>query len=146
MKVHHICRICWVRLKEKKFHRAATEDCQFTKNEWLSYVQISNKVFNSGLYNFEGLKIKLPVFWNIDTLETMLENYHDKEIIKFLKYGWPISHDGRWYNTEKIKNWKGALINKQAVKAYLENELKFKSVIWTLQIKSIQSTQLTFRP
>ena len=92
-------------------------------------MEISNKVFNSGLYNFQGLKIKLPIFWNIQVLEKLLHNYKDKEIIQFLKYGWPISHDSRRYNTEKIKNWKGALINKTAVKAYLENELKYKSVV-----------------
>ena len=92
-------------------------------------MEISNKVFNSGLYNFQGLKIKLPVFWNIQVLEKLLHNYKDKEIIQFLKYSWPISHDSRRYNTEKIKNWKGALINKTAVKAYLENELKYKSVV-----------------
>ena len=33
VKLHHICRICWSKLKEKKFHRAGVEDCQFTKNE-----------------------------------------------------------------------------------------------------------------
>ena len=86
-------------------------------------------MFNSGLYNFQGLKINLPIFWNIQVLEKLLHNYKDKEIIPFLKYGWPISHDGRRYNTEKIKNWKGTLINKTAIKAYLENELKYKSVV-----------------
>ena len=63
------------------------------------------------------------------SIRKMLHNYKDKEIIQFLKYGWPISHDGRRYNTEKIKNWKGVVINKTAVKAYLENELKYKSVV-----------------
>ena len=33
VKLHHICRICWSKLKEKKFHRAGAEECQFTKNE-----------------------------------------------------------------------------------------------------------------
>ena len=92
-------------------------------------MEILNKVFNSGLYNFNGLKLKLPVFWNIKVLEKLLHNYRVKEIIQFLKYGWPISHDSRRYNTEKIKNWKGAMINKTAVKAYLENELRYKSVV-----------------
>ena len=59
----------------------------------------------------------------------MLTNYHDKHIIKLLKFGWPISHDGRAYDSEKLENWKGAIVNKEAVKAYLENELKFKSVV-----------------
>ena len=33
VKLHHICRISWSKLKEKKFHRVGAEECQFTKNE-----------------------------------------------------------------------------------------------------------------
>ena len=80
-------------------------------------------VFQSGKYNYEGLKLKVPCFWNLDHLEKLLHNYHDKSIVEFLRYGWPISHDGHKYNSEKIQNWKGANVNKEAVKAYLQNEL-----------------------
>ena len=65
----------------------------------------------------------------MDHLEILLANYHDKEIIQFLKFGWPISHDGREYNSKKLANWKGAIINKEAVKVYLDIEKKFKSVV-----------------
>ena len=46
-----------------------------------------------------------------------------------MKFGWPISHDGRAYNVQKLENWKGAIINKLVVKAYLQNELQFNSVV-----------------
>ena len=32
-KLWHICRVCWFKLKQKKFHRAGSEECQFTKQE-----------------------------------------------------------------------------------------------------------------
>ena len=32
-KLWHICRVCWFKLKQKKFHRAGAEDCQFAKQE-----------------------------------------------------------------------------------------------------------------
>ena len=51
------------------------------------------------------------------------------EAVDFLEFGWPISHDGRKFNSQKVANWKGALVNKLEVKKYLQNELKFKSVI-----------------
>ena len=41
--------------------------------------------------------------WNLDCLEKLLHDCHDKSIIEFLKYGWPISHDGHKYNTTKLK-------------------------------------------
>ena len=33
LKLHHICQVCWSKLKEKNFHRAGADDCQFTKPE-----------------------------------------------------------------------------------------------------------------
>ena len=33
LKLHHVCRICWSKLKEKKFHKAGADECQFTKPE-----------------------------------------------------------------------------------------------------------------
>ena len=92
-----------------------------------------NVVSSSGSCNAHGLKIPVPCFWNLDKLESMLSNYHNKEALEFLKYGWPISHDGRRYNTEKLKNWQGAVLNKSAVHTYLENEIKHRSVIGPFQ-------------
>ena len=59
----------------------------------------------------------------------MLEEYHDKQIIQFLKFGWPISHDGRKYLDLHCDNWKGAKLNPVQVSKYLLNEIEFKSVI-----------------
>ena len=75
------------------------------------------------------MKIPVPCFWNLNRLKDLLVDYHDKIVVEFLKYGWPVNHDGRKYNSKKIENWKGAITNKKQVQKYLENELKFKSVI-----------------
>ena len=32
-KMWHMCRVCWGKLKEKKFHKANTEECQFNSNK-----------------------------------------------------------------------------------------------------------------
>ena len=83
----------------------------------------------SGTSNASGLRIPVPCFWNLKRLESLLVGYKDLEALEFLKFGWPISHDGRKYNSEKVSNWKGTLVNKEQVKKYLQNELKFNSVI-----------------
>ena len=59
----------------------------------------------------------------------MLGDYEDLTIIEFLKYGWPISHDGRPYSSLPCDNWKGANAHPSDVKKYLTNELKYKSVV-----------------
>ena len=84
---------------------------------------------SSGSCNAQGLRIPVPCFWDLNKLEALLGCYHDKEALDFLKYGWPISHDGRHYNTKKLENWRGAVLNKDSVRKYLENELKYRSVI-----------------
>ena len=33
VKLWHICRVCWMKSKEKKFHRFGAEDCPFHKKE-----------------------------------------------------------------------------------------------------------------
>ena len=70
---------------------------------------------SSGSCNAHGLKIPVPCFWDLNKLEALLGCYHDKEALEFLRYGWPISHDGRCYNTEKLENWSGAVLNKNSV-------------------------------
>ena len=37
----------------------------------------------------------------------MLSDYQNKDIAKFLRIGWPISHDGCTYS-QVCDNWKGA--------------------------------------
>ena len=48
----------------------------------------------------------MPCFWNLNHLEKLLHNYHDKAIVDHLRYGWPISHDGHEYNQKKSKTGK----------------------------------------
>ena len=91
-------------------------------------------MFQSGKHYFEGLKLKVPYFWNLDHLEKLLHDYHDKTIVQLLKFGCPVSHNGCKYNTSKIKNWQGGNVDKSAVKAYLQNELKYKSVVGPFKI------------
>ena len=33
VKLWHICRVCWSKTKQKKFHKAGADECQFTKQE-----------------------------------------------------------------------------------------------------------------
>ena len=38
----------------------------------------------------QGCKIEIPTTWNVPLFEELLEDYHDKEIVKYIKYGWPL--------------------------------------------------------
>ena len=64
----------------------------------------------SGVPNFQGCKIVLDTHFNLDNWEKMLLHYHDKAVIQFLKFGFPISFDGilEVDTNEKVLNHKGA--------------------------------------
>ena len=53
------------------------------------WVSAHRKVMESGTYNHLGEKILVNNRINFDYLESKLSNYGDKEVIEFLKYGWP---------------------------------------------------------
>ena len=47
------------------------------------------KIVKSGKYNFRGKKILLPWKFNFKFIEEQLVDYHDKEVVGFLKYEFP---------------------------------------------------------
>ena len=68
---------------------AEVDRCKF----WVSANRI---VRQSGDYNYKKEKILVNSNWNIQLLEEKLRNYHGKELLGFIKYGWPL-------NAEKVK-------------------------------------------
>ena len=47
------------------------------------------------LHNFESTQVEVGCTWNLDHFQELLKNYEDKDIINFLRFGWPISHNGQ---------------------------------------------------
>ena len=69
------------------------------------------------------MKVQVNCLWYLDQLETLLHEYKDKEIVTFLKYGWPISHNGKTGSTSVPANWPGASQNTLDVRNYFDKEL-----------------------
>ena len=55
----------------------------------LEDVLLANTVKCHGFPNVHGAKIPVQSDWKLDAFEKLLGNYHDKEIIDYLRYGWP---------------------------------------------------------
>ena len=92
-------------------------------------VHASNLIHESKLPNYLDLQIPVMQFWNLDIFEKLLDRYSDLAVIQFIKFGWPINHDGRQYSNGICDNWKGANVHLNQVKKYLDTELHYKSVI-----------------
>ena len=65
-------------------------------------LNISDEVYKSNLANFEGARIVVPSPINLDYLSTALQDYADREIVKFLTYGWPISYTASKFSKVQI--------------------------------------------
>ena len=52
-------------------------------------LSIYNRVFHTKKYNFQEAMIPILSGLKIDAWTEYLSDYHDKEIVQFLNYGWP---------------------------------------------------------
>ena len=66
--------------------------------------------------------------WDLELLHNMLQGYHDKELITFLKFGLPIDCKDTGKQT-LADNHKGATEFLVDVKSYLEKEISKKSLV-----------------
>ena len=81
------------------------------------------------MFNADGCKFGTNSTWNLDKFESYLTNYHDIEVIKYLKYGWPINTKDTVVLADMPRNQKGVDENEQKMINYLECELRNKAIV-----------------
>ena len=86
-------------------------------------------VKRSGVPNYVGCKVPLPSPINITYLEQKLAGYHDDRIIKFLKYGFPINHNGVTGSRALPRNHAGARDYAHELKQQLDNECRLHACV-----------------
>ena len=107
---------------------------------WLSslpaFVSDHEKIFQSGVYNFEMERIPLETHLNIDFFKFMLSDYHDQDLCTFLEFGFPIgfqreflSHIGSGNNI----NHKGAIDFPSDIDLFLQKEIDKQAVLGPFQ-------------
>ena len=92
------------------------------------------RIRNSGVPNYVGEKILVQSNFNLKKIDIMLKDYHDKNLIKFLMYGFPIDHDGSKVTHNK-KNHTGASAQfAEHIRSYLEVEKQKGAVMGPFKI------------
>ena len=64
-------------------------------NRW---VQLCHEVMTRGYPNAWGAQIPLDTKWNLELLDSLLINYHDRQEVEWLKFAWPLSRPPNWEN------------------------------------------------
>ena len=66
---------------------------------------------------------------NLDKLEQLLHTNNDKEIVNYLRYGFPISQYKTTGSTSIPNNWPGANLNFTSIQQYFRVELENRAVL-----------------
>ena len=75
-----------------------------------SLLQTIFSVRASGKPNYLEARVPVPTHWDLDLLDGLLEDYEDKLVVDFLRYGWPMSRSILQLTNGLAKvNHKGAL-------------------------------------
>ena len=88
----------------------------------IEQVLVCNIVGQSGTYNYQGCRIPVKSDLRLDRWELRWKDYQDREVLEFLRFGWPLSHVGEISNNPSCKNHRGAIDYPQHVEAYLKEE------------------------
>ena len=102
--------------------------------DWLNKndpdIQLHNQVRQGGYPNRWGARIPVASRWNLELFEELLKDYHDKDIIEWLRYGWP---SGRLPTLAppgmSHKNHKGATDFPEHLTKYILKEAKYGAVM-----------------
>ena len=93
-------------------------------------IQKHQEVLSKGYPNRWGARIRVESTWNIELFSSLLADYEDREVVEWLKYGWPT---GRLPTlqppTLNKKNHKGATDYPEQMKKYISKEAKYKAIM-----------------
>ena len=88
------------------------------------------QVLKGGYPNRWGARIEVQSSWNLELMGDLLKDYQDRDIVEWLRYGWPT---GRLPTLpepgQSTKNHKGATEYPQHLSKYVRKELSYRAVM-----------------
>lgn len=105
--------------------------CQIsTSNSRVNMTSWQNKVIlESGVPNYVGCKIPVYSSFNMEFLKERLRDYSDAEVLGFMEYGWPVSHNGSEVPNHCDRNHGGATSFPVEIDKYLKSEVSNSAVL-----------------
>lgn len=98
-------------------------------SQFSEYACLYEAVRNSGLPNHLKAKITVPSALNLPAWESLLANYHDKELCQFLRYGWPVGYTASAPPPPVNRNHDSATDFPEHIKRFLAKELKLGGLL-----------------
>ena len=128
--------------KAEAQHSGILEQTQFNA-KWL---QLIKEVIDTGCYNYQSARIPVNTDWNFQLLHSLLTDYHDKQVIQFLQYGWPVDRDPDTPLEMGGVNHKGATDHQQHVDKYISKEMDKGAVIGPFEAIPFKDVPVAISP
>ena len=100
-------------------------DSDNRKTPMQDIVALYKTVKRSGNHNFWNAQIQVHSQLNPDQWQTYLHDYWDEQLCALLRYGFPLDFSVKSPLKHKITNHSAAVLYKEDVKAYLNEEKEF---------------------
>ena len=81
-----------------------------------------------GLPKAFGARIPVLTPLNIPAWESKLLDYHDRQIVDFLRYGWPVNYTANQLPISTDKNHSSAISYADHVQHYVNTELRYHAI------------------
>ena len=126
--------------KDSKSNECTKEDLEdITSNEFLKKTrQIFETVADTGMYNFQQARIRVPSGLNISAWEEYLKGYEDRQIVEFLAYGWPISFSRSSPVASTLEPHSSGKEFPESVNYYIDTELGFQALLGPFEGPPVQ--------
>ena len=94
-----------------------------------AYAKLYSAVRRSTLPNHLQARLTVPTDLHLDRWDALLKDYHDHELLEFLRYGWPVGFTASAPPPFNNKNHDTATNYSSHVQAYIKKELKLGGLL-----------------
>ena len=99
---------------------------------------IFDKVADTGCYNFEQARVRVPSGLNVEAWKSYLSDYADRQICHFLEFGWPISFDRAQPLISTFQDHPSRKEHPESIKFYIETELGHEALLGPFNGKPVE--------
>lgn len=89
------------------------------------------------LPNAVGAQLTVPSQLNIHAWDYYLDGYHDADVVKYLRFGWPISYTAKQLPKSTPVNHPSANNYEEHIQHYLKTELGYQSIAGPFQVNPL---------
>ncbi len=92
-------------------------------------IELHNAVVKSGVPNYVGCRLPVDSKIDVEFLEKQTEDYADKVVVEFLKFGWPVGVEGPCSPSVTHRNHKDATLFPEQVERYIKKEFTYNAIL-----------------